>query len=366
MSSSTFNVFNTLVANSIEESSRQYELLSTGGGGGGGDLIGQGSPFPDGTEAEPSINFENDTASGLYLVGTDDLGISINGTQYLDITEEKTQIFNEITFNCAEAGLNLDQQCRLATRLDVTTYPVAAMEPTKTNAVIAFDVAPSASGLVDNGTDGVAWVDICDAPVIDGDPSRTCLRLGNMITDDILDIGCRVYGAGSLRPIHLRIETTPGLILDTDARIHTGPQEKVINLPNRQLYVTSGSTDTFAGVLIENSFGTADKKTVEMNVRLGYYRNFLWEDDAITYYSPLNITHNNVNTQTLFSDFQSVSPTVTTSAAVGVNSTTQGFLPPRMTTAQRDAIVTPAAGLMIYNTTTNLVDFYNGTIWAGV
>jgi len=359
--SSSFNVYNTIVANSIEESSRQYELLLAGGGGGG-----QGAPFPDGTEAEPSINFENDTASGLYLVGTDDLGISVNGTQYLDITEEKTQIFNEITFNNADAGLNVDQQCRLATRLQISSFPVPAFEPVEANSVIAFDIAPSASGLTDQATNGVAWVDICDAPVLDVNPALTCLRLGNMPTADILDIGCRVFNTGSLRPIHMRMVTTAGLILDTDARIHTGPQEKVINLPNRQLYVTSGSTDTFAGVLIENSFGTADKKTVEMNVRQGYYRNFLWEDDAITYYSPLNMTHNGTVAQILFSDAQNTSPTAVTSAVVAIDSTTQGFLPPRMTTAQRDAIASPAAGLIVYNTTTNVLDFYNGTVWGPI
>ena len=47
-------------------------------------------------------------------------------------------------------------------------------------------------------------------------------------------------------------------------------------------------------------------------------------------------------------------------------STTQGFLLPRMTTAQRDAISSPATGLEIYNTTTNQFEFYNGTIWTGV
>ncbi|MGZ3770056.1 MAG: hypothetical protein ACXVCP_00410 [Bdellovibrio sp.] len=51
------------------------------------------------------------------------------------------------------------------------------------------------------------------------------------------------------------------------------------------------------------------------------------------------------------------------SAQVDINSTTKGFLAPRMTTAQRDAIATPATGLQIYNTTTNKVDFYNGASW---
>ncbi|MDO9187456.1 MAG: hypothetical protein Q7W13_15690, partial [Bacteroidia bacterium] len=52
-----------------------------------------------------------------------------------------------------------------------------------------------------------------------------------------------------------------------------------------------------------------------------------------------------------------------TSAALDVTSTSQGFLPPRMNTAQRNAIATPVAGLVIYNTTINCLEFYNGTAW---
>ena len=42
--------------------------------------------------------------------------------------------------------------------------------------------------------------------------------------------------------------------------------------------------------------------------------------------------------------------TAEASAIVQADSTSQGFLPPRMTSAQRDAIVAPATGLMIFNT----------------
>ena len=51
------------------------------------------------------------------------------------------------------------------------------------------------------------------------------------------------------------------------------------------------------------------------------------------------------------------------SAKLEVRSTTSGFLPPKMTTTQRDAISSPAAGLMIYDTTVNKVSVYNGTSW---
>ena len=54
---------------------------------------------------------------------------------------------------------------------------------------------------------------------------------------------------------------------------------------------------------------------------------------------------------------------VNPSAQLDVSSTTKGFLPPRMTAEQRNAIASPAAGLTIYNTTTNAFECYNGTNW---
>jgi len=51
------------------------------------------------------------------------------------------------------------------------------------------------------------------------------------------------------------------------------------------------------------------------------------------------------------------------SAALDVESTTKGFLPPQMTTAQMNAISSPATGLIIYNTTTGCVEYYTGLTW---
>ena len=53
-------------------------------------------------------------------------------------------------------------------------------------------------------------------------------------------------------------------------------------------------------------------------------------------------------------------------AILDVTSTTKGFLPPRMTTTQRDAIASVPAGLMIYNTSLNKLNVYNGTTWETV
>jgi hypothetical protein len=50
------------------------------------------------------------------------------------------------------------------------------------------------------------------------------------------------------------------------------------------------------------------------------------------------------------------------SAKLALNTTTQGFLPPRMTTTQKNAISSPAAGLMVYDTTLNKLCVYT-TAW---
>jgi len=51
------------------------------------------------------------------------------------------------------------------------------------------------------------------------------------------------------------------------------------------------------------------------------------------------------------------------SALLDVASTTKGFLPPRMTTTQRDAITSPVAGVTIYNTTYNTTECYHAAAW---
>ena len=54
------------------------------------------------------------------------------------------------------------------------------------------------------------------------------------------------------------------------------------------------------------------------------------------------------------------------SAYLDISGTAKGFLPPRMTTAQRNAIVSPAEALLIYNITTQCYEGYNATTSAWV
>ncbi len=61
--------------------------------------------------------------------------------------------------------------------------------------------------------------------------------------------------------------------------------------------------------------------------------------------------------------------TPNSSAALDITSTTKGLLPPRMTAAQRNAIATPAQGLIIYCTNCGAngeAQLYNGTAWVNL
>ena len=58
-----------------------------------------------------------------------------------------------------------------------------------------------------------------------------------------------------------------------------------------------------------------------------------------------------------------------TSAAIEISSTSQGFLPPRMTYTQRNSIISPAAGLQVWcnNCGPNgEMQVFNGTSWTNM
>jgi hypothetical protein len=63
---------------------------------------------------------------------------------------------------------------------------------------------------------------------------------------------------------------------------------------------------------------------------------------------------------TIASSYQNIT---SASAILDIQSTTKGFLPPRMTTTQRNAIASPATGLIVYDNTLNDPFYFNGTAW---
>jgi len=117
---------------------------------------------------------------------------------------------------------------------------------------------------------------------------------------------------------------------------------------------TGGANGITRGVHIEPTLtAAADFRAFEISSISGHWGLF---DAASKHYLSGNLS---VGT---------TSPS--TSAKVQINSTTQGFLPPRMTGAQAEAIATPAEGLMVYATDGSGVTIttkgwwgYDGATW---
>ena len=54
------------------------------------------------------------------------------------------------------------------------------------------------------------------------------------------------------------------------------------------------------------------------------------------------------------------------SAMLDVKSLTKGMLVPRMTSVERTNIVSPATGLLVYDTNENVFYYYTGSVWTNL
>jgi hypothetical protein len=126
----------------------------------------------------------------------------------------------------------------------------------------------------------------------------------------------------------------------------------------------SGSTSATTSLLVQNSAGTA-AVTIK-------------DDLSATFGGNVTTPTLTINGNWVANNFQTIFGTVfnyilnpvniggttqTSSAMLEVRSTTRGFLPPVMTTTQKNAIASPAAGLVLYDSTTNKLQCYNGSTW---
>jgi hypothetical protein len=85
--------------------------------------------------------------------------------------------------------------------------------------------------------------------------------------------------------------------------------------------------------------------------------------NRITYWDGASSVTSNANLTTNGSNL-GIGGTANSSAALDVTSTTQGARPfPTMTTTQRNAISSPATGLLIFNSTDSVQQYYNGATW---
>jgi hypothetical protein len=140
------------------------------------------------------------------------------------------------------------------------------------------------------------------------------------------------------------------------------------NTPTARMQIRgSGDTSATIALLVQNSAGNpaftvTDSRSSNFEGLVTFSSNvtFRGANDTQSLLNMRFVVPGATKTFLINKDYAN-SPSA--SALLQVDSTTQGFLPPRMTTTQKNAISSPAAGLMVYDTTLNQMSYYNGTSW---
>jgi hypothetical protein len=140
-----------------------------------------------------------------------------------------------------------------------------------------------------------------------------------------------------------------------------------VSSPSARLHIKgSGTTSATTSLLVQNSGGTAAmtvKDDLSTSVKTLYIDNAIEgaTSGRMSIISQYDLAIRPNNGGVGFAEGFGFN--VNSSALIEMQSTTKGFLPPRMTTTQKNAISSPASGLMVYDTDTNKLCCYNGTSW---
>jgi hypothetical protein len=138
----------------------------------------------------------------------------------------------------------------------------------------------------------------------------------------------------------------------------------------------SGSTSATTSLLVQNSAGT-DRLRVYDNGDLSMGASSasigIFQTDS-NYYKATNLHYfssgayiqaaiSGTSDNVIGMQIGKGALAANSSSILELVSTQKGFLPPRMTTTQKNAIATPATGLVLYDSTTNKLQCYNGSTW---
>jgi len=373
----------------------------------------------DGTAAAPSLTFASDTDTGIYRPAANELGIATNGADRMRFGANGNAAINGVTLGNSHLALQgspgLTTTSVNGFRVN-TTFPEGA-----TSSISAYTTTFSTASAASPYTTTNLTHYNTTAPSIGTNhtiTTQTGFLAASTLTGATNNYGFRGAIAAATGRWNLYMEGTADNYLRGNLGIGTTAVTTAVSpaTPPVTLYIHDTSTN--AKIRISSSsvgqgtvaqtgagstgleltasgmnttdkytpairFGSTDAQFTTLSPKFGAAivgeatESYAADTDAgmaITFFTTPNdagasggltermkIDHNgNVGIGT-------TSPNA--SALLDVSSVAKGFLPPRMTTTQRNDIGspgTPATGLVIYNTTTNQLNVYNGTSWGAV
>ena len=203
---------------------------------------------------------------------------------------------------------------------------------------------------------GVAWVDFCDTHrdellrlLTDGDTAQLTAKVAT--TYPALSVGA----SAALDSAFLNgIADASGKANLVGGNLFSGSQ---LLEDNEFLVLLSDPNDLGRGYTVLGNAG----ETVQFGYNNAADEAYIWAFQSV----PLKFGTAGADRGRFTADGRFAVNTLAPSAAaqMQIDSTTRGFLPPRMTTSQRLAIATPPAGLQVFDTTIGAPCVFDGTFW---
>lgn len=276
------------------------------------------------------------SSGGAYITG-DTGGVVIDGSGYLYVT--------------ASAGSYFQTPVRFRSTIEDDSSPYLHVKG-GTAGVTYFA-----------GTIGVGGANVFHS---------SSIQVGNGIfyaKSNNSDIGGKIYGywdtgyqpyAGGLKFQVFRLETGSYQMYDAMTLSGSGKVGIGTTSPNNKLTVNGGisGTPTWNNSTLELESNGGLTTSLAFH-RAGYSVSCIYSDDGSLAFQvgggeKIRITPYNTGIGTS-------SPN--SSAVLDVASTTQGFLPPRMNDAEMNSILSPAAGLMVWNNDIGSIFVFDGGSW---
>lgn len=200
------------------------------------------------------------------------------------------------------------------------------------------------------------------------------------------EFGATTEGVGVSPRIHMKVVRNPTAdpaddqFLDVmlwdydsgDVWVNNGYKLGIGTLPQERLHVAGFNVSAARVVSKFENFNTGAGSQSAAHVFQGVGTSWVTGNDF-----GLNAGHNyfiqdgNSGALAFFANANGVSiggSTVEATEALRVDSTDGGFLPPRLTTAQRDALGSKNSGLLIFNTDASQLEYWSGSLgaWLGI
>jgi hypothetical protein len=298
-------------------------------------------------------------------------GADLQTTDLLEISEATADgytsksITGEEIINAAQSGL----QAELVSGTNIKTINGSSLLGSGDLAITASASWGSITGTLSSQTDLQGALDSKQATLVSGTNIKTINGSSLLGSGDLTISGSNIYNADgtltgartlTLGGVALTIAGTTSSRFQANGNLGIGTTTdagfKLDVNGNARVSGTINVTQV-SGNVFRLTNGTYFHSTAGGVQTIDYYNGFVFQNAG-----EVNIKASfGGNIRFLRQSIFGTDGVNNASAQLQVDSTTKGFLPPRMTTSQKTAIASPAAGLVVYDTTLNKLCVYTTT-----